>query len=539
MKKKNKAKYFGAVVLSLAMIVASASINADTKENLENEIKIIKGEATPEFDCLQATGQVEYKVMKQMEGTDVKVTTSEDDEIEPAIGIDPDDEYLLAYTTEVDFTVNDIVWTFSTDEGQTWDPGIYYQIDGIESHPAISYMGVDKSFTGTIQGDPIEGNGAYQFRFLCTDPTDTDTYEMTHWDWSASFPYADRLIPDIGGYNLDEKPWWYGVITCVGTRDVRVDMPIFNYANYVDEGSGWSSYWDEYQGCENTAVDVDLTNGNFYSVWDYMDGADWDLIMIPGGCLDTNGDGYLDYYTESIIGGAENTKYPAIGANDDYVMIVAQTDEAGNQDIVCYYSDDAGANFEKSFVANSVADETYPTIVVYGEQATCTFIMDGDLYFSKTNNGGETWSTPEQVNDVAGTVYNEFRNADITTDGTVVWADEQMGNLDIFLDNVGGVATPKIEIQEIKGGLGVSAVIVNTGDAPATNVPWTITITGGLLNRINKVKTDTIGTLNPGDSVTVKSGIFFGFGKIAIEVNAGTATETANGRQWIIFTTIS
>lgn len=542
MNKKNNKVFFGAIVLSIALITASTGVLASTNEDFENNVKVVIMDATPTSESAEITGTLEPIRNIGILETDIQVTNAEEDELNPAIGVNPDDEFLLAYTFEADFDANDIPWRFSIDGGQTWDPGIYYLIEGAESHPAISYMGVGKRFTGTIQGDPIEGDGAHQYRFLCDDPKDSETYEMTHWDWSASFPYADRLIPDIGGYSLPDKPWWYGVIGCVGTRDVRVDMPIFNYANYVDEGSGWSSYYDAYQGCENAAVDVDLTNGNFYAVFDYLDGSDWDLLLFRGGCLDTNQDERLDFYGgQSIMGDTENTKYPAVGANEDQVIILAQSDEAGTQDIICYYSSDAGVNWGTSFVADDTGeDELYPTIDSYGEVAVCTFIMDGNLYTCITDDGGATWSTPEQVNDVDGTVNSEFRNVDITTDGNIVWADVRNGNLDVYFDHVGGQpAHPVIEIGEITGGIGkVSAVIKNVGEADATDVDWNISVSGGLIGRINIDTGATIASLAIGEETTVTTeGFILGLGSLDIDVVAScakavpnTVEKTANGK---------
>jgi hypothetical protein len=488
MKRGKKIVYFGAVVLSIAMIAASSSIIAVTDIGIEKNVNLKKIDATPSSDSLEVIGEVEFVKLPPILNGDTQVIATEDDEIEPAIGINPDEEYLLGYTLEEDIMENSFHLTFSIDGGQTWDPGVYYpDIIGVESHPAISYTGIGKRFTGTIQGDPDEGDGAYQYRFLCDDPTDYETYELTHWDWAASYPYKDRRIPDIGGYNLPDKSWWYGVIACVGTRDERVDMPIFNYANYDDESQGWSSYWDEFQGCENAAIDVDLLNGNFYAVFDYLDGDDWDIILITGGCWDTDEDGYLDYFASSSIGDTENTKYPAIGANNDYVIILAQSDESGDQDIVCFYSNDAGETFQKSTVASSGVDEEYPTIVVYGLSATCTFVRQGNLYYTKTNNGGASWDNPTQINDEDGWVINEFRNYDITTDGSVVWADERFDSYDIFFDNVGAPLPPGITTieGEIEGEVGkdyeydfsapdpdsdIAEFIVNWGDGTPDEV---------------------------------------------------------------------
>jgi hypothetical protein len=46
-------------------------------------------------------------------------------------------------------------------------------------------------------------------------------------------------------------------------------------------------------------------------------------------------------------------------------------------------------------------------------------------------------------------------------------------------------AHPDIEIGNVTGGFGVEAMIKNTGDADATGVEWTITVTGGIFDLIN------------------------------------------------------
>jgi hypothetical protein len=538
--RRNKIAFIGAVVLCIALIASSFNISAEPQVNIENKVKIVRSHATPEYDLMETTGALEYQERMEVMAGDIQVTIDEYDQYAPAIGVDPANEYLMAFTHEEDFTENQVPWTFSTDGGATWDPGVYYDILGIESHPAISYRGSEKLFTGTIACDPLEANGAIQHTFMCSDPTDSETYELTFIEWGNSFPYFDRRIPDIAGYTYPEKDWWYGMIAVVGERDApgAPDMPIFNYANYEAAGQGWSSYFATYTGCKNAAIDFDTSNGNYFAAFDYLDGSDWDILLMTGNAAD-DGTGHPTWGDTSLIGDVENTTYPAIGANDDYVIIVAQTNEAGNEDIVCYYSDDAGASFQVSYVADSGVDELYPSIVVYGEEATCTFIMDGDLYSSKTTDGGATWDTPVQVNDVDGTVESEFRYTDITTDGTVVWTDNQMGNLDIYLDNVGGVAQPVIEITSVTAGLGISAVIENTGDAAATDVAWTLSVTGGILNLINVAKSGTIPNLDPGASETITSGLFFGLGSIQIAITADLATENRAGSIFIIFTSVT
>ena len=79
----------------------------------------------------------------------------------------------------------------------------------------------------------------------------------------------------------------------------------------------------------------------------------------------------------------------------------------------------------------------------------------------------------------------------------------------------------------IKGGLGVSATIKNTGTTPLTNISWTITLDGKLIF-LGKTQTDIIPTLAAGASETVKDFVI-GFGKTGITVEAAGVEESATG----------
>jgi hypothetical protein len=101
-----------------------------------------------------------------------------------------------------------------------------------------------------------------------------------------------------------------------------------------------------------------------------------------------------------------------------------------------------------------------------------------------------------------------------------------------------------LEIGTFKSGLGSATTVQNIGIAPATNVQWTITVTGGLLGLINKTAGDTITSLAAGAiSDPLKTGVFFGFGPITITITVtcdqGASVEkTASGTQLIIFTLV-
>jgi len=89
----------------------------------------------------------------------------------------------------------------------------------------------------------------------------------------------------------------------------------------------------------------------------------------------------------------------------------------------------------------------------------------------------------------------------------------------------------------IKGGLGVQAVVENTGDTTLENLSWEITVekAGGIAFVLFGTKSGTIETLQPGENITIPNLITrlvpptIGFGKVNITVTVGDVTEKAQG----------
>jgi hypothetical protein len=85
---------------------------------------------------------------------------------------------------------------------------------------------------------------------------------------------------------------------------------------------------------------------------------------------------------------------------------------------------------------------------------------------------------------------------------------------------------PLLQVQWILGGLFmVKALISNNGGVTATNVQWSITLTGGAF--IGKETTGTIGSLAPGEQQYINSKIILGFGGTVVSVSATVPESTA------------
>ena len=83
-----------------------------------------------------------------------------------------------------------------------------------------------------------------------------------------------------------------------------------------------------------------------------------------------------------------------------------------------------------------------------------------------------------------------------------------------------------IEITDLKGGFGLSAVIRNTGEMVISDVEWSIDF--GKSAKIGYYSSGTISTISVGGEVVIRSGFVFGIGSGSVEVVAGDFSITQN-----------
>lgn len=538
MKNMKKTTYIWAITLVIAGLVITSATSIPAAQDAPGTSSVSVKKLNLEKQTLEmaATGEVELQ-HKAMTTDLYGAFEFEGDQLHPGFG--RSGAYMSAAFYDED--LDSIIWTGSDDDGATFLDGVYWDLGG--DYPSIKTWDNSPRFFGTFVTDYFDLNGGATYLFECTDPMGTETYAITYWDWSGNGWY-DMMDADIACDN-SENIWEWGISSYVISStygDGYTDGPTITYSDEEDEGSGWIS-WYYYDGCAHTDVDIDPVTHMGYVVYDWEDttAGVWKLLVrkIDFATIETGYDVMFE------ITGTGNLNRPAIAAYDDQVIILAETDENGNKDIVCLYTDTGDMTaLQTSFVADSSDDEVFPD-VRHAEDDTyvCTFVSDGVLYRSTSEDGGATWSDPAEIDECV----EEYKTADITDFAAQAMYELDNGaDVDIWrLDPLYGILTPILEITSITGGIGVTATVKNkaTATAAATDVELGLTVTGGILGLINKNVSDTVASLAIDGEATISSGLIFGLGAVEIVATVTCAEgssdeETADGTQIIIFTNV-
>jgi len=533
--KNMKKTYIWAITLVIAglMIASAVSIPAATVETKTSSVVVEKLDMEKQTMQMALTGEKELKQMPMPLDTN-PAFAFEDDQLHPGFGRSFGGTHMAAYRDEAQ---SNVIFTFSADDGVSYDPGVYY--DTNSDYPSIKLWGGERFF-GTMVPNYEDCSGAAAYVFETTDPTDSGNYALTYWDWSSNGWY-DFIDMEIAvDDSAEDWAWGFNAIVASSTYsgcspNPYIDGPFINYQT-DDAGMGTISWYNNLPGCDHADAAIDHVTAKTYAVYDHDNGANFELLVRNDDFTNWDGAGSL-----STINGASNLTYPAVAANDDDMIILAETDENGNKDIICIYGNVAAPS--TSFVIDSVDDEMFPDVRhVQDDKFVCTYVSDGKLYTSVTEDAGATWSTAEEIDD---DVVEEYKTADICDYANYAMYEFHNGDdIDIYLGDLpGGIQVPIFEVVSITGGIGVTATIKNVGTAAATNVDLNLVVAGGILGLINKDVNNTVASLAIDEEVSISSGLIIGLGAIDIDVSAtcdeGTSISgSASGTQLFILSRI-
>jgi hypothetical protein len=465
-----------------------------------------------------------------------QITAGTYDSFRPSLCVDPMSRFYIGLDFTEDGSIYYPMFTYSTDLGSTWGDGAYFSESANAKKPDVDYKST--GFFATM--DPPYDNTGVVF---IVDASIIDDPTGFYWDLA---PDIDNIRDvHIGTYthegpNGDPGVWNFGLVSFVGdnwyTNPDIIDCPLVMYSNSETGGVfGWMTNSD---GCKHSSTEIDLGTNMSYSVYDRDNAGKYELLVRKDnfGAWAVQGD---FYYHSNVFGkkilGTGNLTYPDVVADSNNVIIVAQTDEGGNQDIICYYSSNGMSSYNNVIVSSGAEDELYPQITwIKSGVAVCSYIKGTEAYYRSTEDGGVTWSEEARVSDEVLEPIEDHAVSITGINGNAyaAWQDGRGDVVDIYWDSFYNVASPNVQIGTIGGGIGkVTMEVKNIGTGAASDVDWSISVTGGMLGKINVVSTGNIPTLAAGGTQTVKTDKFiFGLGSISIQLTAGAATATKAGK---------
>jgi len=102
----------------------------------------------------------------------------------------------------------------------------------------------------------------------------------------------------------------------------------------------------------------------------------------------------------------------------------------------------------------------------------------------------------------------------------------ELGNSDLQI--------PLLYIDTISGGFGVHTSVMNVGTSTATDINWTIAVTGKTIF-IGKISTGVLAQIEPGTSAQIHSRFILGFGAANLTITAGAKTKTGQASVFLCF----
>jgi hypothetical protein len=542
-----KKEIFGILIVMLLIVTTMLPVMGSvdmTTSTWNSTYNFVSGKLDPHPQPFQPVGRNNNEITIYPEfdfskiNGDIVVADSIDDDVSPVITKCFGDNLVATYSEQSDIFSSHNVITVSTDGGNYWQP-FHFDWDEYNTNPAVAFAG-NRTVAGWIHDPSVyEANPLI---YIIEDEylTDPGGWLYSSWYWQDYNAINWHDLNLAGCLPYEEKPYFWGIGSFIGSLDwedwaFATEAP-FILTDYSDIWTDMDPYVfgttpiAQWNNSRTSSVCIDQSEEKGYLVCDFLNNSDetYDIgvLEIPIPTLWENNAIWYDY---EISGGATTSFINQdVSVREGIGVIVSETNENGNQDIICFISQNGFNTIQKIFISNSQDDETNPSIVVHEEDIQCTFIKNGNLFATISTDNGETWSIPQQINDEDGTVIAGWHSSDLTTGGYTVWTDDRNGNSDIFFDKIEGAANPVIEITDIAGGFGVSIIIENTGTGDATDVQWSIDLEGGLI-LLGGHTEGTIPTLIVGDSITKKTGFIIGFGGTMITASADEASRTATG----------
>jgi hypothetical protein len=325
----------------------------------------------------------------------------EGDQEHPALG---------ATTTQIfesfkDIDFDSVVFTNTIDA--TADD-LYYWSECISSsdYPSIDLWNETRLFGTITSFNYLEGCTCL---IECPNPSSPEDWQFSMWDWSfVSGGWHAMIDADIACDNSQHE-WEWGVCSYVMSNGSDyTNVPVLFFADQENNNNVYLT-WLQIEGCQHTRIAIDHSTHVVYAVYDHynINSQQWELLV------------WVKDYSNLLYGynqvfeitGAGNLQYPSIAVNDNHIVIVAETDEYGNKDIICLYSNQGMNSLQTSFATCGSDDERYPQVIsLEGESFACTLMKNNNFYVITSTDFGATWHSLKQINHES--IIEEYRASD-------------------------------------------------------------------------------------------------------------------------------
>lgn len=302
------------------------------------------------------------------------------------------------------------------------------------------------------------------------------------------------------------------------------------------DGTGWSYYFfcetdetidEEYKflwknylkgTIVNVDIDIDLATGWEYDLCELINETTNEheikvdmLYLEPG-----NPTWYNVEENYGVGHDFKNYRNPSLKATNGYVYIACEKDN----DIYIHHSNDKGFTYSSTQITNTEQIETEPKVTGNGNSVAVTYLKNNNLYMTTSINGGKDWREPIRINKQNQSVSMDNDEVDINGN-SIIWKDINS----TVLFNKTTIDAPIIKIENVTGGIKISASVKNDGNVDATNLPYIIEINGGLLLTKRQI-TGNI-SIPAGETKTIQTNrVFFGLGRPTLSIQVGSAVKS-------------